>query len=57
LNMGTVGGGAMHNTASPVAISGNNLFHKSSRSVIFAFEGSAGKESDTTKSGRRDSGR
>jgi len=40
LNMGTVGGGAMHNTCSPVAVSGNNLFHKTSRSVIFAYEGS-----------------
>jgi hypothetical protein len=54
MNMGTVGGGAMHNTASPVAVSGNNLFHKSSRSVIFAFEGSAGEDGDMTESGRRD---
>ena len=38
-NLGTLGGGQMHNTASPVAISGRQLFHKSSRSVIFAFEG------------------
>jgi outer membrane protein assembly factor BamB len=39
LNMGTLGGGQMHNTASPMAISGRQLFHKTSRSVIFAFEG------------------
>ena len=39
LNLGTLGGGQMHNTASPVAISGRQLFHKSSRSVLFAFEG------------------
>jgi outer membrane protein assembly factor BamB len=38
-NLGTLGGGQMHNTASPVAISGKHLFHKTSRSVIFAFEG------------------
>ncbi len=39
LNLGTLGGGQMHNTASPVAISGKDLFHKTSRSVIFAFRG------------------
>ena len=39
LNLGTLGGGQMHNTCSPVAISGKQLFHKTSRSVIFAFEG------------------
>jgi len=39
LNLGTVGGGAMHNTCSPLAISDNCLFHKSSRSVVFAFAG------------------
>lgn len=32
-------GGAFHATASPVAISGREIFHKSARSVIFAFEG------------------
>jgi len=54
MNMGTVGGGAMHNTCSPVAVSDNNLFHKSSRSVIFAFEGSAaGQTSDTMQNSRR----
>lgn len=51
LNMGTVGGGAMHNTCSPVAISGGNLFHKTSRSVIFAYEGSP----DSSKTQREES--
>jgi len=41
LNLGTVGGGQMHNTCSPVAISGDRLFHKTSRSIIFAYQGSA----------------
>jgi hypothetical protein len=41
LNLGTVGGGAMHNTCSPVAVSDNCLFHKSSRSQVFAFEGAS----------------
>ena len=49
LNDGTVGGGAMHNTCSPVAISGNNLFHKTSRSVIFAYEGSDRSAGGQTK--------
>lgn len=40
MNMGAVGGGQMHNTCSPIAISDNQLFHKTSRSVIFAYEGS-----------------
>lgn len=40
LNLGTVGGGAMHNTCSPAAVSDNQIFHKTSRSVIFAYEGS-----------------
>jgi PQQ-like domain/PQQ enzyme repeat len=48
LNMGTVGGGAMHNTCSPVAISGSNLFHKTSRSIIFAYEGSVGPDKHKT---------
>lgn len=56
LNNGTVGGGAMHNTCSPVAVSGNNLFHKTSRSVIFAYEGSGrpdGKQADRARQGGR----
>jgi len=40
LNMGTIGGGAMHNTCSPPAVSDNQIFHKTSRSVIFAYQGS-----------------
>jgi len=40
LNLGTIGGGAMHNTCSPVAVSDDQLFHKTSRSIIFAYEGS-----------------
>ena len=43
MNMGTLGGGQMHNTCSPIAISDNQLFHKTSRSVIFAYEGSKSK--------------
>lgn len=38
-NLGTLGGGAMHNTCCPAAISGNQIFQKTSRSVIFALEG------------------
>jgi outer membrane protein assembly factor BamB len=32
-------GGGFHSTCSPVAIAGKQLFHKSPRSVVFAFEG------------------
>ncbi|MBM4018034.1 MAG: hypothetical protein FJ288_06840 [Planctomycetes bacterium] len=32
-------GGGYHSTVSPVAIAGKELFHKSPRSVVFAFEG------------------
>jgi hypothetical protein len=39
LNKGTFGSG-FHSTCSPVVISGKDIFHKTSRSVIFAFEGS-----------------
>ena len=38
-NLGTLGGGAMHNTASPVVISDKQVFLKTSRSVVFAWEG------------------
>ncbi|MCU0916482.1 MAG: PQQ-binding-like beta-propeller repeat protein, partial [Planctomycetes bacterium] len=56
LNLGTVGGGAMHNTCSPVAISGNCLFHKTSRSVVFAFAGASPSGSETpTRIRERDS--
>lgn len=34
-------GGGMHSTCSPVAIAGRDLYHKSPRSVLFAFEGSS----------------
>jgi hypothetical protein len=32
-------GSAFHSTGSPVAISGKQVFHKSARAVLFAFEG------------------
>jgi len=41
INMGTLGGGQMHNTCSPMAVSGRDIFHKTSRSVIFAYRGSS----------------
>jgi hypothetical protein len=52
LNLGTVGGGQMHNTCSPVAISGNQLFHKTSRSVIFAYQGSGKVDGPARRVGR-----
>ena len=52
LNLGTIGGGQMHNTCSPVAISGTQLFHKTSRSVIFAYQGS-GKADGPARRERR----
>ncbi len=38
MNLGTLGGGQMHNTAAPVIVAAGRLFHKTSRSVLFALE-------------------